>query len=58
MNNIICDKCKTWKLMYRSSFGTCKMCKKKIFTPHVPSYVICDKCAKENNKCKQCGEDM
>lgn len=41
-------------VMSAFSFGNCEGCSKEISTPHIPGYKLCDDCAENSNKCKQC----
>lgn len=44
--------------MHSFSSTKCELCGDSIVTPHKPGYVVCEKCAVENNKCQQCGKEI
>lgn len=53
-----CEKCKEMIVAHAFSDGECKICGDKITSPHIPAFKVCEKCAIENNLCKQCGEPL
>ena len=55
---MFCMKCERVGAMSAFSRSNCERCGKSITTPHIPSYKICEECAKYSGDCKQCGENI
>ena len=55
---MLCKKCKRMITLSAMSNSNCERCGKTILTPHIPSYKICEECAKYSGDCIQCGENI
>lgn len=53
-----CDKHKDRVILHAFSTGKCNICNKEIITSHIPCDKVCDKCSKEYNICKICGDKI
>lgn len=55
---MICNKCKRMIVLRAFSHSNCDKCGKSIITSHIPSYKICEECAKYSGDCQQCGQNI
>lgn len=55
---MFCKKCMRMGVMNAISHSNCERCGKSITTPHIPSYKICEECARYSGDCQQCGENI
>lgn len=55
---LLCDYCRDAKYLMQEDFTFCKICNGPVISYHRPAYEICPECAKRENRCEQCGEEL
>ena len=52
---MLCGECKYGFYGQMFTSDKCANCGEEIVTPHIPCYILCDKCSLILKQCKQCG---
>lgn len=54
----VCDACRTAKYLAQEDFTFCEICGGPVISRHRPPYKLCPECARKENRCEQCGEEL